>query len=237
MDSTQSWLKHKARDGEEEGLAVMALIQSQGKGSGERVWVSPPGKNLALSALLRPRMNVEYAGLIGLMSSVAVALTIENHCHAPALVKWPNDTLVAGKKIAGILSEASLGPWGLDYVIVGVGVNVNSSSKDLPNDLRAPATSMLMESGKPFDLKEIAGDFLDRFSILYKRLINKGPYFIPELWMSRWAHKDKFVTRGKIQGKALKIDQTGALIILSDNGVLKRITSGEVEIVKEGPNG
>lgn len=215
----------------------MALIQTQGRGSRDRIWHTPPGKNLALSLLLRPDLEVKFAGLIGLMSSVAVAWTIESQCSIRALVKWPNDTLVAEKKIAGILSEASLGEDRLDHVIVGVGINVNSTDQDLPGDLRAPATSMAIESGQPFNLQEVANDFLEKFSILYRRLNSQGHDFIPDLWMSRWAHKDKSVTRGQSVGKAVRIDQTGALIIVTNDGILERITSGDVEVVKEGSHG
>jgi BirA family biotin operon repressor/biotin-[acetyl-CoA-carboxylase] ligase len=223
-DSTQNVLKEMAANGEPEGAAVMALVQTRGRGSLAREWVSPPGKNLALSVLLRPKIEVKFAPLLGLMACAAVAEGIENISGLRTTVKWPNDTLINDKKVAGILSEADFRAGRLEYVIVGIGVNVNTEQADLPQELRAPATSMLIETGAHFDLNDTASLLLEKFSILYRRVQSTGPWFIRDLWTQRWAHKGRQMTRRGVTGTAMGIDDAGSLLVRTRNGDI--LTSG-----------
>jgi BirA family biotin operon repressor/biotin-[acetyl-CoA-carboxylase] ligase len=227
VDSTQDAARDLALRGEPAGLAVMALNQTLGRGSAGRQWISPPGKNLALSLLLRPRISAQDAPLLGMLTSIAAAETVEEHGVACAKLKWPNDVIVDGLKIAGVIAEARLNGRDLKFVIVGVGLNVNAAADDFPRELRGTATSLLMAAGKQADIKDIAQTFLARFGRLFDRVERDGISFIPRVWESRWAHRGSMLTRGEIHGVAEAIDQDGALILRTAEGNLVRVISGD----------
>jgi BirA family biotin operon repressor/biotin-[acetyl-CoA-carboxylase] ligase len=230
VDSTQNRLREMAARGEPEGAALMAIEQTKGRGSGNRDWHSPAGKNLAFSLLLRPSMELKIAPLLGLMCSVAIAEAIDQYCPARAQVKWPNDVIVGNRKMAGVLSEAEIRGRELDFVIMGVGININTGPGDLPSNIRSPATSLYMESGRIVEIKEVALVTLEKISAHYHNLARCGPQGIRDAWKRRWAHKGMRVTRENVTGTALGIDETGALLIRSCDGSVNRITSGDVNI-------
>ncbi|MGO9569196.1 MAG: biotin--[acetyl-CoA-carboxylase] ligase [Desulfomonilaceae bacterium] len=230
-ESTQDLAKEWAKRGEPEGLAIMALNQTKGRGTSGHSWVSPPGKNLALSIILRPRLAPEKAPLLGMMTSIGVAETVEASIGRPAQLKWPNDVLVDGRKIAGILLEASLSNREICYVIVGIGLNVNAESGDFPPDLRDSVTSLRLSSGRQWNLEDTAKDLLERMELLYERVKREGCGFIPYLWATRWAHRDARLARNGLHHIAEGIDAYGALLIRADSGEMERVTSGPSELV------
>jgi len=228
-ESTQDLARDLAVRGESEGLAVMALSQTGGRGRVGRAWVSPRGKNLALSLILRPDLDPDEAMLLGLSASIAAAETLEEKGVVRADLKWPNDVLVRGLKIAGILPEARVNGNRLEFVIIGVGINVNAEESDFPPDLRTSATSLFMSTGKRADLEDVALSFLARAGALYDRIKREGCGFIPALWETRWAHKGRMLTRDDQRGRAEGLDGDGALLLRTGGGRLLRIYSGEVE--------
>lgn len=230
-ESTQDLAKELAKRGEPEGLAVMALNQTGGRGASGHLWVSPPGKNLALSIIWRPGLAPEKAPLLGLMASIGVAETVEAIIARTAQLKWPNDVLVGGRKIAGILPEASLNNREIDFVIMGIGLNINAELSDFPPDLRDSVTSILLSGGKKCDVEEIARDLLGRMDPLYERVKREGCGFVPDLWAARWVHKDVQVTRNGVSYTATGVDADGALLIRADSGEPQRLTSGPSELV------
>ena len=124
--STQDIARKLAQEGDPGPVAVMALRQTSGRGRSGRSWISPPGKNLALSVLLKPKLAPQEAPLMGLLASLAVAAALDAKGVPSVALKWPNDVLVEGRKIAGILPEASVKGNTLEFVIIGIGLNVNS---------------------------------------------------------------------------------------------------------------
>ena len=230
-ESTQDLARELAIRGEPEGLAIMALNQTKGRGTSGHSWVSPPGKNLALSMILRPRLAPEEAPLLGLMASIGVAEAIEAGIGRPAQLKWPNDVLVDGRKIAGILPEASLNNREISFVIIGIGLNVNAELSDFPPDLRDSVTSLRLSAGRQWDLEGTARDLLQAMELLYERVKREGCGFIPQLWATRWAHRDARLGRNGLTYTAEGIDADGALLIRSDSGELHRLTSGPSELV------
>ncbi len=122
LSSTQDLVRELAQHGAPEGVALMALEQTAGRGRAGHSWVSPAGKNLAFSLLLRPKIDPAEAALLGMMASIAAANTVEACGAAKAELKWPNDVLVNGRKIAGILPEAALNDRAVQYVILGLGL-------------------------------------------------------------------------------------------------------------------
>ncbi|MBM3298707.1 MAG: biotin--[acetyl-CoA-carboxylase] ligase [Deltaproteobacteria bacterium] len=227
-ESTQDLAREMALQGAPAGTAVMALNQTRGRGRMGRSWISPPGKNLALSLLLRPTLLPRDAPLLGLLASIAVAETVEDAGVPEARLRWPNDVLVSDKKIAGILSEASMDDRSVEFVIVGVGLNVNAQESDFPADLPTPATSVLMCTGRESDLEQTARRLLGHMDRLYEKLNREGSGFVPPLWESRWAHCGVRLTHKKVTGVGHGIGSDGALLLKTDQGRIERITSGEV---------
>ncbi len=230
--STQELAKDLAVRGEPEGLAIMALEQTKGRGRSGHGWVSPPGKNLAMSMILRPRLAPKNAPMLGLMASIAVAEVVEAAIGRAAQLKWPNDVFVDGRKIAGILPEASLNNREIKFVIIGIGLNVNAKLKDFPPELRDSITSLLLLSaGTHWDLEATARDLLEGMDSLYHRVEREGCHFIPDLWTTRWIHKNARLIRASVSYTAEGLDADGALLIRSSNGELERLTSAESELV------
>ncbi|MFZ5867287.1 MAG: biotin--[acetyl-CoA-carboxylase] ligase [Thermodesulfobacteriota bacterium] len=227
--STQDIARKLAQEGDRGPVAVMALRQTSGRGRSGRPWISPPGKNLALSVLLRPKLAPQEAPLMGLLASVAVARVLEAKRVPSAALKWPNDVLVDGRKIAGILPEASVKGNTLEFVIIGIGLNVNSRFSDFPIELHDSVTSVLIVTGREWDLQEAAHDLLKEMDALYDRVIKEGCGFIPSLWGARWAHKGRMLTRDGLEGRAEGIGPLGSLILRASDGRRVEINSGEAE--------
>lgn len=228
-ESTQDLAREMAVRGEPSGGAVMALNQTSGRGRAGHSWISPPGKNLALSAIFRPCVAPHDAPLLGLAASVAVAETVERRGVPRAELKWPNDVLVNGRKIAGILSEASISGNKVEFVIIGIGLNVNAVETDFPLDLRSSVTSLLAAVGRHSDLEELALELLSALGYLYDRMDREGCGFVRALWDNRWAHRGVVLVHEGSSGIAQGIDADGSLLLRDGQGHLHRITSGDVE--------
>jgi BirA family biotin operon repressor/biotin-[acetyl-CoA-carboxylase] ligase len=226
-ESTQDLARDLAERSESDGLAIMALHQTRGRGRLGRYWISPPGKNLALSLILRPALAPVEGVLLGLLGSIAAAATIEDRGVPTAELRWPNDVMVRGRKIAGILSEARIQGSVLEYVIIGIGMNVNTVISDFPSELRPSVTSLFMCTGAKWGIEEIARSFLEHMEALSRRVKSEGCAFIPALWENRWAHRGQLLRRDGITGLAEGLDSDGALLLRTDDGRLLRITSGE----------
>ena len=232
IDSTNTFARQRAESGAPEGEIVIAETQTQGRGRLGRRWQSPPFTNLYFSLILRPKLPPVHAPQITLMAAVAMVESIVGFIPQAATIKWPNDILVGGKKLAGILTEAACDSERLDYVILGIGVNVNYRFDAMPDVIRHRATSVA----------ELTGESVNRESFL-KRLIHHLDRCYGELEASgftrlapRWeAH---FGLRGKlvrvelldqiVTGRAIGIDRDGALLIEDQRGVRQRVLAGDV---------
>ena len=215
-----------ALGGEPEGAAVMALKQTSGRGRSGHTWVSPAGKNLALSLLLRPHIPPDEIPILGLMAAIAVAETVESQGIPRAELKWPNDVLISRRKLAGILPEAGMMGNSVSYVIIGVGLNVNSEISDFPPDLQDSVTSLFMCTSKQWDLVDTAKKLLKHMDHLYSRVQVEGPRFIPALWSERWAHPGRTFAYNGVIGVGQRISEDGCLILKTHEGQILRVTSG-----------
>ena len=160
--STNALAKQLAREGCPEGTAVIARIQTGGRGKRGASWFSPPG-GLWLSVILSPRLAGKELGWLTLLAAQAVAETISEACGLSAEIKWPNDVLIAGRKVCGILTETA----GKGRAVVGIGLNANLRREDFLPDLRQTATSLLIESGRPRPVDRLAAELLNRLDRLY----------------------------------------------------------------------
>jgi BirA family transcriptional regulator, biotin operon repressor / biotin---[acetyl-CoA-carboxylase] ligase len=236
IDSTNDQLKRRAREGAPEWTLVLADRQTAGRGRSGRRWVSPAG-GLYLSALLRPRGAPREAALIPLAAGIAVCDALRE-ASVDARVKWPNDVLVAGRKIAGILAEAVSGPTRTESVVVGIGVNLGSAPR-LPRGAGEGATSVAREAGRAPEPAELAAAILAGMALWYDALARGEGRGVCDAWRARsvsWWGRLVEVESGKdrVRGVARDIDSTGALLLEVD-GRLLPVLSGEARELRLAP--
>ena len=168
--------------------------------------------------------------LIGLAVSIAVAETVESMGVPQAQLKWPNDVLVEGRKISGILQEARFIEASFEFLILGIGLNVNSRVEDFPTELHSSVTSLHMCTGLANDVDEIARDLLKRIETYYNRALQSGCGFVVPLWTARWAHYRRRLMYNGSEGIAEGLTPNGALLLRTDEATLIEIASGEVDL-------
>jgi len=223
LSSTMDVAKKLARKGAEAGTVVIAECQTQGKGRVSRKWLSPEG-GIYFTVILMPMISPIYAPRINLMASIAVATTIRKLFGLKAELKWPNDVLIEGKKVCGILAEMDAEVDAINFVNLGIGINVNSSVSQFGKT----ATSLKDELGSEISRKEFLSSVLAEIEER-ETLLTKGDLL--EEWKRLSATLNKQVrieAPGEtIEGQAVDIDTTGALIIRSKDGTLKTIVAGD----------
>ena len=232
IDSTNSHARELAERGAAEGEVVLAESQSQGRGRLGRRWESPPFSNLYLSVILRPKLPPVRASQITLMAAVALAETVSWFIPQKPAIKWPNDILVDGRKLAGILTEAVCLPDRVAYVILGVGVNVNYPIDSMPPELRQRAISLVdltrVEVSRESFLRRLIQD-LDR---CYGVLEQAGFEPLAPRWEAHFGQRGQRVRIELLDqiivGRALGIAQDGALLVEGDDGALQRVIAGDV---------
>ena len=225
-------------EGASEGTVVIADHQTKGKGRLNRVWQSPPNCNLYTSIILRPAIDPIYAPQITLMTGVAMADLIYRYHPAEVALKWPNDVQISGKKVCGILTEMRVSTKGnVDFIIVGIGMNINISRTDFDESFRDEATSLKEEMGVDISRLDFSVGLYDNFDKWYSIWIGQGFDVVREEWLKyTWMEGKRIqvVFRGDIQtGEVLGIDDYGALLLLDDNGTIKKIMAGDASILKD----
>jgi BirA family transcriptional regulator, biotin operon repressor / biotin---[acetyl-CoA-carboxylase] ligase len=220
LASTSDSLKDKAREGAAEWTAVLADEQTEGRGRQGGRWASPPG-NLFLSVLLRPPEDVQL-GVLPLLAGVAVRDALLPFGVDGAL-KWPNDILVGGRKIGGILTEASWSEGRVDSVVVGVGVNVGLRAQEAPEDIRGRATSVWIETQRHAPVWAVAAEVLGAMRLWYHALALDGPDAVVAAWRSRalpWWGRVVEVQSGDevLRGIARGVESSGALALELPDG-------------------
>ncbi len=234
IGSTSDRAKELAEAGAEHGEVVVAESQTAGRGRRGRTWASPGWKNLYFSVVLRPDLPPSRAPELTLVASIAVCDALAQ-AGVRSGIKWPNDVLAGGRKIAGILTELAAEPDRVHWVVLGVGVNVNAQAEDFPEELRGEATSVLIERGQPAPRALFAAACLTALETWIDRHAEKGFGDIREAW------RDRNVTLGRevvvaaegreIAGLAEDVDDAGALLVRTPSG-LERILSGDVKLVR-----
>lgn len=231
-DSTMDIAHRLAQTGSPEGTAVFSEGQSKGRGRLGRQWLSPKGKGIYLSLILRPKILPTEAPKITLMSAVAVAKAIRNETSLPALIRWPNDILIEGRKVCGILTEMSAEVNTVKYIILGIGINVNTSKEPLPKS----ATSLKYESGDTVSRVELAKELLRQIEEQYFLFKEEGFGEIVSEWRnlsSMLGNRVKIVCQEKkMEGYAVDLDLSGALVIRQDSGFTEKVLAGDVILVR-----
>ena len=235
VDSTNDVTKDFAMQNEEEGLVVIAEEQKKGKGRKGRSWASPKGTGIWMSVLLRPPLHPEHGPKFTLLTAVAVAEAIREETHLDVQIKWPNDLILNGRKVCGILSEMNTEIDYINYMVIGIGINVNVEEKDLPIDLRSKGISLSQVKGEKVFRQGLVKKILEKLERYYIQFIHyKNFDEILKRWrgmscnIGRQVHA---IYRGRdIIGRAIDVNTEGTLLIEQADGEIIEISYGEVSI-------
>ena len=222
--------------GAPEGTVVIADRQSSGKGRLQRSWHSPPGVNIYTSLILRPRIASSEAARIPIVAGIAVAEVLDKYSPSRIKLKWPNDVLLNNKKVCGILSQAKIAGKKIDFIVLGIGININIGQNELPLEICDSATSLIMETGREISRQELIISLYENLEKWYKQLLQKGFIRIKEKWLEMTPMIGQTVQvifqDEKIEGKATGIDDEGSLIILAERNKEIKVYAGDATILK-----
>lgn len=228
--STNDVAADLARRGAEDGTVVIADEQTAGRGRRGRSWQSPPRRSLLCSLILRPPLAAQQAGRLTMLAAVAVARAIR-HMGLPAELKWPNDILIGGRKVGGILAETEIIGDRLLHAIVGIGINVSLTAADLAR-ISAQATSLTIEAGRRVSRWRLLRLFLAEFQARYRVIGSDHGQSVFAEWASLLHTLGREVTvvldGGAVTGVAEAVDADGALLLHRADGHRLRVTVGDV---------
>lgn len=232
VDSTQNIAQRLAEEGAPEGTLVIAERQTNGRGRMGRKWVSPTGKGIWMSFVLRPGMPIHFAPQLTLLTAVALCRALRASASPLDIgIKWPNDLLIGGKKISGILLESTAEEERLRYVVAGVGISVNLTADDYPPELKNVATSLRIELGNPLERTDIIAGFYAQFEQLYAMYQREGFAPIRTLWeaLSVTLHKPTrlIVAGAETIGTPVGLNDQGALLVELEGGDVVPLFSAE----------
>ena len=228
LPSTNLFAKKLVKDGVKEGAIVVSDFQVSGRGRKNRNWFSPEG-GLWFSVVCYPHIPPERSMLLTMASSVAIVQGIKETTGLHPVIKWPNDLLINGKKVCGILTELDAEMDCINYTIIGIGINVNNK---LSEDLQEKATSLVQETGSRVLRVKLLRSILKCFDENYRRLMSGDYNFIRDSWFSHanivgreiLVHGEKTILRGVVSS----VDESGCLILDTRDGII-RVVSGDVE--------
>ena len=230
LESTNALGKKMAWDGAREGTVIRARIQTKGRGRKERAWHSPPG-GLWFSVILRPDLEPDSAMLATMAASVSIHRAVKDICHLDTIIKWPNDVLLNDKKVAGVLTELHGEKGRIEYMVMGIGINVNN---DLPEDLESTATSLRNAGGEEVDLEVLFHHLLATMDQIYSLIKEDRHSEIRKMWLDSTNIVGKKVrlteTHPCREGLVTGIDQKGRLLLDFD-GTQEVLISGDIEIL------
>ena len=232
VDSTQRVARDLARSGAAEGTAVVAEEQTAGRGRLGRTWHSPPGDNLYCSIVLRPPRAPAEVPQIALVAGLAVADAVQETAGRCPAIKWPNDVLLDGKKVCGILTEMESEMDRVHHVIAGIGVNLNT--RRFPRELREKASSLLLLTGRPVERAPFTARLLAALEARYGRYLSVGFASVRTEWESYSCLTGTEVRvqgpGGEVAGRVIGLDDDGALRLRGADGRVTRIVAGEVTL-------
>ncbi len=225
VDSTQSMLARLAREGAPDGTVVTARHQTGGRGRRGRAWWDAPGESLLLSVLLRPAVPAGHLSQLSLVAALAVTDALAAAAGVVGCIRWPNDVLVGGSKISGILPDAVCGTDGrVEHAIVGIGINLDQRS--FPRELAGQATSLRLLTGRAHDPVRVEAAVLTALDVRYDTWLTGGFGALRDAWRSR---SSTIGTRVGLpdggNGVAVDVDGGGALLVDVGGGTLTRVVA------------
>lgn len=236
VDSTNNVLKKLAGDNTPEGTVIVSDIQLAGRGRRGKTWMSAPKLGIWMSVLLRPNLHPSQVQTLTLAASVAVVRALEPLDIDGLGIKWPNDILINKKKVCGILTELSAETEKVEWVVIGIGLNVNHNKEDFDSDIADIATSLRLnkKSHDSLQRNEIAANIINELGSVYCEFIIKGPAWVVEEWKKYNVTLGKRVSlisqTGSQQVEAMDITSEGKLIVRYDDGTIGEVLSGEISL-------
>lgn len=234
IDSTNTLAKGLANEGCPNGLVVVAEEQGAGKGRLSRGWISPYAKGIWFSVVLKPPFLPQEASKCTLLAAVAVVKAVNKIAGVHAAIKWPNDILLMGRKLVGILTEMNAEFGHINYVVIGTGINTNATPDDYPEDVKDIAVSVADAAIEQFTRVDLLCDILKNMEDLYEKALLDGFAPILEEWRKYSCTLGQEV---KVMapdctyfGKAEDIDEDGLLIVRKVDGTLEKVMAGDVSI-------
>ena len=232
-DSTNTEAKKAAEHGAPHGMLAVAEHQTGGKGRRGRSWDSPEGTGIFMSLILRPAIAPVHASMLTLVAALAVARGIEQCAQVKSLIKWPNDIVINGRKVCGILTEMSADPDCINYVVVGIGINVNM--EEFPEEIRSVAASVYTESGKKLRRSTLISAVMEAFEEYYSVFMETADMSrLLEEYNEKLANCGRTVRvldpAGEYSGMAHGINSQGELLVETEDKAVKTVISGEVSV-------
>lgn len=234
IDSTNTLAKGLANEGCPNGLVVVGEEQGAGKGRLSRGWISPYAKGIWFSVVLKPPFLPQEASKCTLLAAVAVVKAVNKIAGVHAAIKWPNDILLMGRKLVGILTEMNAEFGHINYVVIGTGINTNATPDDYPEDVKDIAVSVADAATEQFTRVDLLCDILKNMEDLYEKALLDGFAPILEEWRKYSCTLGQEV---KVMapdctyfGKAEDIDEDGLLIVRKVDGTLEKVMAGDVSI-------
>lgn len=228
LASTMDLAMQLGMQGQPAGTLVLAESQTKGRGRLGRNWFSPKYKGIYLSLILRPKILPQGSPILTLMSAVSICEALKNTLGMETQIKWPNDVFIHNKKIAGILTEMNSEVDKVNFVVIGIGLNVNNDKKSLI----AQATSLKEQSGQRVSRIFILQELLRRIEVNYFLLEDKGSAPIIDKWrifsLTLGKRVKVYCQDKHIEGSAVDIDKDGGLLIRKDSGLIQKVSSGDV---------
>ena len=222
--------------GAPEGTVLIADRQTAGRGRMQRSWHSPDETNIYNSIILRPEIELAKAPQISILAGVAVAEVLNDYCPDKVKLKWPNDVLIDRKKVCGILPQVKTSANAVNFIVLGIGINVNINNNQFPDEIRDLATSLVIETGNEISRLELIISLYENLTKWYKQLLKKGFGSIREKWLSLTPMIGQTVQvmfyEETVSGQAIGLDEDGSLILLTDNNETIRISAGDATILK-----
>ena len=236
IDSTNNLAKEYAKSNAPEGLVIVADSQTGGRGRMGKSWYSPPKTGVYLSILLKPPLKTDQLSIITLVAGVSAIETINEFSHQSANLKWPNDILINGKKVCGLLCEMIPNKENPCFLVIGIGINANQVAGQFPEDLNKTATSLRIINGSPTNRLDVIQSLLKNIDREYHGFLTDGGNSVIKKW---GFHSNLFGKRVSIQhgstittGTAMRIDSLGRLVLLLDNQHEEAFDSGEISLNK-----
>jgi len=234
IGSTNELANTLALQGEADGSVIIAEAQTKGRGRAGKRWESPMGKGLWFSVILRPDIGVKRAGLFPLVAAVAVAEAVEGTVCLQPSVKWPNDLLLEEKKFCGILSEVQFTGVRVEYIVLGIGVNVNQEREDFSEELRDKATSLLIVTGRTIDRLALLAEVLYCLEKNYELILYRRAQEVLEKWRELcgyWGQPVVLVQgKSEVSGILEGLSEDGGILLRTSSGTLTKALAGELEL-------
>lgn len=233
IDSTNQYAKRIAEEGAPDGTLIIADEQTAGKGRSGRHWVTPPGEAIAFTLILRPKLATDRISMVTLVMGLAVVHAINALYSLNAGIKWPNDAVVNGRKLCGILTEMSAEVSEIHYIVIGVGINANLT--EFPEEIRSIATSLKLELGHDVNRAELIARVMQEFERLYTKFENTGDLSdMLDEYNEACLNTDKPVRvldpAGEYSGIARGINKSGVLRVAMEDGTIREVGTGEVSV-------